>query len=804
MTLRLATRLIFGVIAIEVVMLSLLVWNSVRLISNSNGELLQDQVHEENSLLAAALAPGLAARDPAQVLDVLSLLQGRDSLVYVQVLDAQGREVAMIGEVPAPRGGRRGMPPPDYGYRQALADGCFDTVREVVLAGQGVGSVRVGYSVEKMRAAATEVRFQSSLIAGAEILFSVLLSILLGLFLTRNLRRLEEGAQLLMAGRFDHRIDIEGNDEIGRVAASWNRLAEHLQVTREALHQEQQALQRETRHLHTLLDGIDAVVMEMAPEQERFTYVSLEAENLLGRSLTEWGEPGFLRRVIHPEDEGPVMERLLAAGESDDSFTLDFRLIHANGHPLWVRTICSAERLEGGGTVLRGLIMDITQQKISEEHIIYLADHDALTGLYNRRRFQEELEHHLAYGERFGHDSALLFIDLDQFKYINDTLGHPAGDEYLVTVASTLQTRLRDVDVLGRLGGDEFGVILPRTTEEEAERVAEELLETLRRQPMIGGGRTLHVSASIGIVLFPAHGSSAGELLAFADAAMYEAKEAGRNRWAVFREEGGSLSSMRQRVHWEGRIRHALERDQFELHYQPVRRLADGSVLHYEALLRMRDPVRNETISPGAFMDTAERFGLIRDIDLWVVEEAIAGIGAMARAGQPLAVAVNLSGRNFGDDRFLEHIRGCLSRYGADPGQLIIEVTETAAVANLAQAQRFLRALRALGCRFALDDFGVGFASMHYLKHLPVDYVKIDGGFVRALDSDSVDRVFVRAINEMARGLSIEAIAEFVESEAVCGVLQEIGVPLGQGYHLGRPQPGLASHELPPCGLTGG
>ncbi|WP_236860740.1 putative bifunctional diguanylate cyclase/phosphodiesterase [Candidatus Reidiella endopervernicosa] len=397
------------------------------------------------------------------------------------------------------------------------------------------------------------------------------------------------------------------------------------------------------------------------------------------------------------------------------------------------------------------------------------------------------LDQHIAYAERYAHSGGLLFIDLDQFKYINDTYGHHSGDEYLTQVAKRLQRTLRNTDVLGRLGGDEFGVILPRVEEGEAEQVATNLLEALTGEELIHGEHASRVSASIGIALFPEQGTLPSELLARADTAMYAAKELGRNRYHIYCEQDVRLARMHDKVRWEDRIHQALENDRFVLHYQPIVNLKSGAISHYEALLRMLDD-DDTLIPPGAFLDTAERFGLIRDIDRWVVEQTIRTQGVSEKRGEPVKLAINLSGRNFGDNDFLELVRNTITISNADPHAIIFEVTETVAVENLDKARSFINDLRELGCSFALDDFGVGFASFHYLKNLNVDYIKIDGSFVRNLHQDSTDQVFIRAIHDVARSLNMTAIAEFIENDEILAILQEIGIDMGQGYYLSRPQ----------------
>jgi len=393
----------------------------------------------------------------------------------------------------------------------------------------------------------------------------------------------------------------------------------------------------------------------------------------------------------------------------------------------------------------------------------------------------------VAYAQRFNQTSALLFLDLDQFKYINDTLGHQAGDECLLAVTRSLTSTLRNIDIMGRLGGDEFGVILPHTAIDEAEIVAQHLLDKLAFKTPLPQELSTHISASIGITVFPEHGSTPSELLAKADAAMYAAKHKGRNQYHTYRHDDDTLMQMHAKVHWEDKIHRALADDRFVLHYQPIFNLKTNEVIHYEALLRLKDE-DGSLIYPHAFLDTAEHFGLIRDIDKWVLRHAVKKQAESIKNGKPISIAINLSGRNFGHSDILHHLQLALDEFKADPHALIFEVTETAAVENFGRARSFIDSLRSLGCRFALDDFGVGYSSFHYLRNLPVDMIKIDGSFVRNLHLNQFDRIIIKAIGDVANGLAIMTIAEFVENEEIQNLLLDLGIEFGQGYQLAMPE----------------
>ena len=429
---------------------------------------------------------------------------------------------------------------------------------------------------------------------------------------------------------------------------------------------------------------------------------------------------------------------------------------------------------------------DISERKRFEAQLIHIANHDPLTGLFNRRRFDEELDRQLSESERYGTHGALLFLDLDQFKDVNDSRGHRAGDDLLTSLALLLRQRLRDTDIIARLGGDEFAVLLPRADAAQADSVAKDLLEAIRAHTFVVGGAPLGITFSLGIALFPEHGTTAGELLSRADMAMYRAKEEGRNRSSTFAPDGDWQARVESRIGWHQRIREALDNDLFVLHAQPILDLRTDQISQYELLLRMKGP-DGELIAPTVFLDIAERSGLIQDIDRWVVRRAIQLMAEHQAAGRELRLEVNLSGKAFADRELLTMIQHELVAHGVNPANLVLEVTETAAIANINDAQTFLRTLSDMGCGFALDDFGVGFSSFSQLKHLPVDYLKIDGSFVQDLAANAVDQHLVQAIVSVARGLGKKTIAEFVGDAETVRLLKQYGVDYAQGYHVGRP-----------------
>jgi diguanylate cyclase (GGDEF)-like protein/PAS domain S-box-containing protein len=433
-------------------------------------------------------------------------------------------------------------------------------------------------------------------------------------------------------------------------------------------------------------------------------------------------------------------------------------------------------------------ITDVTDRRSFEAELRFLADHDALTGLPNRRRFHDELQRHLAFTERYGGEGAVLLFDLDNFKYLNDTQGHKAGDQYLVSLARVLKERLRQTDVVARLGGDEFGVLLPAANPAQARRVAEALAEAVREHAPLVAGQPVKLSTSIGIACFGHGVADPDQLLAAADLAMYDAKETGRDRIEMASAESVDERSLKARMHWLERIKRALDDETFIVYCQPIAELETGTISQYELLLRMEDD-NGQVVPATAFLATAERFDLVQDIDRMMIRKAIRLIAEHGAHGRDYKLEVNISAKSIGDPELTQMIERELADSGINPSLLILEITETTAIANMDEAVDFATRLSRLGCGFALDDFGRGFGSFYYLKHLPLNYLKIDGDFIRNLAHNLVDQQVVKAVVQVAKALGYKTIAEYVQDEATILALRHYGVDFMQGYHVGHPRP---------------
>ena len=546
-------------------------------------------------------------------------------------------------------------------------------------------------------------------------------------------------------------------------------------------------------------------------EQERARLVALLAAMNLGilfvnsENQVMYYNPAFLRTWMIPEDvtltgkaaedvlnySGNILARpdhfskhilsVLEAHEVSDSFeivTADARVITQLSYPV--------RDNEGRFVGRLWIYEDITRERQTSEQLIYLAERDALTGLFNRRKLNEELTRLLAIAQRHHTKGALIFFDLDEFKYVNDTFGHRAGDTMLIRIAGEVGALIRRNETLSRLGGDEFALLMPDVTAAEAEALAERVVRAVSQIPFRFEGQNFRLTTSLGIALYPEHAINTEELIAHADAAMYQAKESGKNAWRIYRNDLDTSREMVTRLTWNDRIAHALDNNLLRLHHQGIYHADSGELAHLEVLIRMVDETEPERlIMPGHFIHQAEKSGKILDIDRWVIRKSIS---LLAKSDAIPSLAINISGRSFDEPTLPHYIAEQLKEFNVEPRRLLIELTETSAVSDLQDAERFIEALQHTGCLTCLDDFGTGFSSFAYLKHLKADVLKIDGLFIRNLPNERDNQLFVKSIVDVARGLGKTTVAEFVEDEDILDMLKHMGVDLVQGYHLDKPQ----------------
>ena len=439
---------------------------------------------------------------------------------------------------------------------------------------------------------------------------------------------------------------------------------------------------------------------------------------------------------------------------------------------------------------------ELSERRIVEARLQHLVNHDDLTGLCNRRRLEQQLELVVSHARKKGQISALLYIDLDHFKVINDAEGHAAGDRLLIEVANVFRHEIGTAGLLARISSDEYTVLFEDITEAETLKIAERVRQVMEQFQFTTNNNTYHIGASIGVAIInPGDIVTSSEILARADQACYVAKTHGRNVVHLFSKEDTEMLTLRSAIHWVPLIRDALANDKFMLVFQPVLDLKNKTITHYETLIRM---IGNDgkLLEPSNFIPVAEKMGLIHDIDLWVVNRAIDILHELPEKHKNTSFNINLSSHAFQDTALLPLLKEKLANTGIDAGRITFEITETAAIANFSQTREMIMNIRELGCRFALDDFGSGFSSFNYIKEFPVDYLKIDGAFISNLLHDQVDQTLIKSMIEIAKKLNKKTVAEFVESKKVLDLLIQYGADFAQGYFIGKPSAELKDIEI--------
>jgi diguanylate cyclase (GGDEF)-like protein/PAS domain S-box-containing protein len=571
------------------------------------------------------------------------------------------------------------------------------------------------------------------------------------------------------------------------------QIEEALRLSREVAFAEQELS-------HVTLHSIgDAVIS--TDRVGRIRFLNTAAEQLTGWSAQDARERPLseVHRTLSPPGSGPEPEAI-AAALADGSMvtpTTGTILIRRDGRQTPVNERAAPIRDKQGQIVGFVLVLrDVTQERALAAQLQHLASHDELTGLVNRREFERLLDQAIEGHAAWGRPTAVLYLDLDQFKVINDTCGHQAGDELMRQVAGTVVQQLTVRDTLARLGGDEFGILLPDCDPQRALQLGEEIRRHISESRFAWQDKSFSINASIGILSIGDTPMSVSAVLSAADQACYAAKDHGRNRVQVYRRDDGELRARQGEMQWVERLNRALERDKFELYAQPIQAISSdagsGAEAHaprFEVLLRMVDE-RGGLIAPMAFIPAAERYGLMPAIDQWVIARACRELGARRRVESRVPKCmINLSAASVTNQSLPDFVATCISDNDLPPDSIGFELTETAAVSNLSSAGQLMRRLKALGCCIALDDFGTGMSSFAYLRKLPIDYLKIDGEFVKDMVRDAVDYAMVEAIQRIGRVIGIKTVAEWVEDEATLNELALIGVDYVQGFRIGVPIP---------------
>lgn len=621
-------------------------------------------------------------------------------------------------------------------------------------------------------------------------LLITLTTILLGLLIIRRIekpiRSIADAARRVADGDLNTRLNIGGSVEIANVAEQFNLMLDNRQEA-------ERSIREYSEHLRLTMESVLIGTWQLNLPDHSITcsentlaMFGIRNKNLV-KTMEEAGE------IIHPNDRNIVRAAIEKTLETAALFESEFRVVWPDKSIHWVAGKGRLFHDENGNPdYITGIVMDITERMLADEQMRFLATHDALTNLVNRREFESRLEQALKRARSRNNQYAVLYMDLDQFKVVNDTCGHFAGDELLRQLANVLQGRVRETDTIARLGGDEFGILLENCPLSDARKLAEEIRTSVQDFRFVWEERAFTIGVSIGLVSIHDNSHNPQQVMSAADAACFIAKDKGRNRVHIHEPDDSAQAQHLGEMEWVSRINKAFEESRFCLYYQTIEPLQKHEPgIHCELLVRMIGS-DGDIIPPMAFIPAAERFGLMSAIDRWVIQTAFRFLTKnrhMKEQAQLRICTINISATSLNDEKFLDFVREQFMTYAVPADTICFEVTETAAIANLTQARHFIRELKSLGCRFALDDFGSGMSSFAYLKNLDVDFLKIDGGFVQDMLRDPIDRAMVQSINNIGQVMGIKTIAEFVENDETVSLLRSFGVNYGQGHGLSKPAP---------------
>jgi len=783
-------KLVVTSLLIQTIFVTVLVINGTRLIEDSLVEQSKLRLSELAQLLNTSLAAPMLMQDIELIDDILESNLNEGGIIYSVLLNNANQIIASKNWSE-----KNKLPEAMNSLKDAVKDleGHYDTKTIIQINGQQYGTLYYGISLAFLSNVKQLMFEKSILISVVGIFISLSVLFFSVLWLTRHLSRLAEANEQFAHGKLEKAVPVRSNDEVGFLTESFNTMVKSLDLRIADLHNSQheqglllETVQGEKAKLTSLL-GVMTRGILFETLDHKVAYFNSAFINIWKLESDElWVNQDVadvkvrIEKEIRKEFSDNLLTDIQQCPNDDviESKTNDGRVVSYRCYPVHD----DAKKVQGTLWVFD----DITVQKRTAKELIFLAEHDFLTGVYNRRKFQEELESQLRKSERNDHSLALLFFDIDDFKYINDIYGHEYGDKILLQVATEISRLIRRDEMFCRLGGDEFAIVLPEGDEASAVTLANRILKAVSRITLKIADKTVSVTSSVGVSVYPDHATEMGALLACADVAMYQSKSAGKNTWNVYEKTHGFTRKMLSQVNWVNRIDQAFEKGLFELRYQGVFDSNTRELYCYEALIRMRGIGGDiHEYQPAEFISVAEGSGRIMEIDQWVVREAIS---VLSRNSSIPCLSINISGRSFNDDELSGLIIFELKKMGVSPHRLLLEITETAMVADIEVAQRFINRIREHGCRVCIDDFGSGYSSFIYLKHLDVDVIKIDGMFTCDLPHDYRNQVFVKAIVDIAKGLGKKTVAEFVEDEETSRMLATFGVDFVQGFYFHEPQ----------------
>ncbi|MDR1647023.1 MAG: EAL domain-containing protein [Zoogloeaceae bacterium] len=774
----LRVRLILISVLVSGVVCALMTYNGARLVELQLQTQLQQRTQLTGTIFSGSVAIYLASRDYASLNEIVkNWASDLEGMRYIAVTDLDRRIVASSGWSQE----EALLPPGQYGD-------VLNVENRIDLEEQPYGYMYIGLDTRFLHEARKEMVRQTVLIGMVGMLLLILLLSFPIYYLTRSLRELAHASYRAGEQSF-HYVQVRGDDEIAVVVRNFNQM----------------------------IDSIQRYTTFLKESEERFRAIAdytYAWENWFGPDgRLQWVNPAVTREVgytpeeclvmqdfplplVHSDDQGQVRFQMKLAQEGHSGQDLEFRVISRDGRMLWMSMSWQPIHNDSGVSLgYRSSYRDISSQHRSAEELLWQAGHDHLTGLYNRRAFEQHLQSALKVMPQGTQSVVILYIDLDQFKLVNDTCGHIVGDQLLIEVTQILQACVATDEgsdsILARLGGDEFGILLPDSDEAAALHCASRIISRIRDHTFFADNHSFRLGASIGVVSARPEHRDFTDLLIAADTACYAAKEHGRNRVELYVRNDEYFRQRKEEFHSIGQVMASLEKGHFLLYYQRMDSLLPGLKTHAEILIRLRD-ANGQVQAPARFIEAAERYNLMPHIDRWVVENTFSQLAQWREAGIDCGIdsfAINVSGASLSDVGFPEFVQSQIDRYSINPENLCFEITESAAVGKLELALTFIERMRALGAELALDDFGSGLSSFGYLKRFKVDYLKIDGIFVKHLDQDATDRAVVATMVQLAHVYGLETIIEFVHNEAILEISRELGCAYAQGYACHVPEP---------------
>jgi len=784
-------KLVLVSITVEIVMLGLLLGNSLRLMNDAVKYHAETLVENVSPLLDNTLSPYMFERDYVSIQAVIDKLveEKKSDLNYIIVLDESGKVYASSGWDL-----QSSMPKIDTSFESALNDERYDTSTHLQLGGQDAGQVLYGVSLANMIHARSNLLQQGLFIASIEVFLTILLLSIAGYLLTRHIFSLVRATRQVAEGDYSTKVKKPANDEIGQLADNFNTMTAAVQHRIEELNTIQRALTDEKERILVTLNSIGDGVITTDVDGR------VELLNPVAEKLTGWSNEKArglpLEEVFKIKNEvtgrpvqNPVMKTLETGGTV--GLANHTVLVQPDGTEFPIEDSAAPIR-DAGGEIIGVILVfhDVSSTRQMARQMAYQAKHDPLTGLVNRCEFELRVNEALLTAKSESRHHSLFYIDLDQFKIVNDTCGHFAGDELLKQLTTRLKSKIRDSDTLARLGGDEFGVLLENCDLSQAEVIAENLRKYIKEFRFEWDDKLFEISASIGVVPVTSESIGMAEALSAADVACYIAKEKGRDRIHIQVAGDEEHALRRSELQLVSDISLALEEGRFSLHFQKINSTRPGAAeaSFYELLVRMQG--QDQQLIPAyKFISAAERFQLMQQIDRWVVTEALIFMKTNNHVLGNTRFAINLSGQSINSTEFHKFLVAEIKQSTLNPKRICFEITETAAISNLKNASQLISDLKKLGCMFSLDDFGSGLSSFAYLKNLHVDYLKIDGGFIKDMLNNQADASMVEAIHQIGHVLGLKTIAEYVENKSIQEAVENIGVDYVQGYGIHKPEP---------------